>query len=105
MKQSFQTVHDNTPEVTFYHGVIVNDSGEWKLEWNDPQEGTSLLTEDNLIKKEEESRMKLDPNGNHDEWIRQRNINYSAEYGLAKLQDFKIKRSVPLQHRYKPVIR
>lgn len=103
MKQSFQNALDNTPDVTFYHGAIVHDFGEWKLEWNDPQEGVSLLTETDLLQKEEESRMKLDPNGDRNEWIRQRNINYSAEYGLAKLQAFKMNLGAPLQERHRPV--
>lgn len=95
-----------TPPVTFYCGDIINDNGEFKLEWNnDPDKGYSLLTEEDLTAKEKSSRIALNPTGDRDEWLKQRNINYSAEYGLARLQEFKKKNNINLKLPYSPVVK
>ena len=98
----YDKAHEDMPThgklpVTFYFGDIVKENGEIKLEWNDPIDGKALLTVEEIKEKDDSSRMKLGdkdhPIGG-DAWKIQRNINYSAEYGLKKIKDFEFKLSV-----------
>ena len=104
MKNNFRQFVENTPPVTFFHGNIAEDNGEYKVAWHDPRDGFRLLDEKDLVAKEKDSRKKLDPAGDRNEWIYQRNTNYSAERGLQKLQDFKQKHNIALTTRYRMVI-
>lgn len=105
MRKNFNNAQNNVPAVTFYDGDVVMDNGEARLEWFDPIEGFSLQSEDQLAKKEDDSRSKLDPNGDKAAWIRQRNINYSAERGLDKIQSYKLQANIKLNTSPRPLIR
>ena len=106
MKNIFEQTGYTLPD--FYFGNIIEDRGILKLEWNDPQEGFQLLTEQDLLQKEKDSRCALGtvnaPIGSSS-WHRQRNIHYSAEYGLEKLQSYKQQRQLPLETPFRPVIK
>lgn len=105
MQKNFNNARNNTPAVTFYDGDIVMDNGEAKIEWFDPIEGFSLQTEEQLVQKENDSRSKLDPNGDKAAWIRHRNINYSAERGLDKIQNHKLQSNIKLKTQARPLVR
>lgn len=108
MKKIYNDAVSDILPPDFYYGAIVEDKGVFKLEWRDPGTGAvSLLTEADLRAKEEESRLSLcrgdNPVGGEG-WKIQRNINYSAEYGLETLQSHKLARSRPLETSFRPVI-
>jgi hypothetical protein len=96
---------NSTPKVEFFFGNISVKKDVILLEWNDPIKGFSLVNEQALRKLEEESRLALDPQGDYDFWIYNRNKNYSAEYGLEKLQNYKIKNQIKTDIPLRPVIR
>lgn len=105
MKQDFSKARKNIPPVTFYDGDVVMDQGEAKIEWFDPAAGFFLMTEKELEQKEAESRSKLGTGSNSACWTRQRNIHYSAERGLDKIQRYKLQAEMKLDTARAPVIR
>lgn len=107
MKNEFSEKAHATVRPDFYHGNVVEDNGVFKIEWNDPQTGFCLLNEQDLREREESSRMALTSSLSKvgsEEWKRQRNINYSAEYGLEKLQRHKIAHNKALDTPLRPVV-
>lgn len=108
MKNTYNEAVSGILPPDFYYGDIVEADGVFKLEWHDPVAGTtSLLTEEDLRAKEEESRLSLCRSDNpvgSEGWKIQRNINYSAEYGLEALQRHKLSLSRPLETSFRPVV-
>jgi len=108
MKTVFKDAGYGLETPDFYFGEVVEDNGELKLEWNDPNTGAvTLLTETGLRLKEEESRLALflpENTPGTASWKIQRNTNYSAEYGLAALQEHKRSLGKPLETGFRPVI-
>ncbi len=107
MKNDFSPKAQGITRPDFFHGQVVENNGTFKIEWNDPRSGSCLLNEQELRAREESSRMALTGNLSHadsEEWQYQRNVNYSAEYGLEKLQRHKIAYDKALDTPLRPVI-
>lgn len=106
MKQIFNAEAKGTLVPTLYYGGIVKDDGEFKLEWNDPKSGQTLVTEEDLRALEESSRNALgEVETGSEDWEYQRNVHYSAEYGLERLQQFKLAENLNLTTPLRPVVR
>jgi hypothetical protein len=113
MKKDFE--QSNLPPVVFYIGDAVMHEGELKLEWNDPGHGKQHYTEEQLSMIERSSRDMLIHR--HEEvvehwggWTAEchayfRDRHYNAEYGLARLQEAKMAKNLPLTLAHRPVIR
>ena len=95
--------------VNFWFGGIIEDNGELKLEWTDQGDGeTRLLDESDLVNIEHETRMALiscADNLNHVQKTQFRNMHYSAEYGLVKLQQAKQDAGKRLTTPFKHIVR